>query len=380
LIYSEPIKGYIRLMSYNWQQSDWPDFQFDPAPLETTLLAFADYSGRVSGLLEGLPDGQETEAIIDLMIAEAITTSAIEGERLQRDDVMSSIRNHLGLNTPPESVKNRSADGAAELMVTVRDTFLEPLTEKTLFSWHAMLMQDTPNIQIGTWRTGGDPMQVVSGRIDHPVIHFEAPPAHQVPEEMKRFIAWFNNTSPDGPHSIPQAPVRSGMVHLYFESIHPFEDGNGRMGRALAEKALSQGLRRPVLLSLSRTIEKNRKSYYKTLETAQQSNEITAWIHYFVETVLQAQLEAEAQITFVLKQAKFFQRYAPQLNERQTKVVRRILQEGSEGFKGGMNARKYVSLTKVSKATATRDLQYLVSIDAFHPVGGGRSTSYVLNL
>jgi Fic family protein len=211
-------------------------------------------------------------------------------------------------------------------------------------------------------------------------IHFEAPPSDRVPQEMERFITWFNQTGPGGIKEIKKAPVRSAIAHLYFEAIHPFEDGNGRIGRAIAEKALSQGIGRPALLSLSKAIEANRKEYYDALEMAQQSNEITKWINYFVKTILAAQTEAEEQIDFTLKKAKFFDRYKDQLNDRQLKVIRRMLEEGPEGFTGGMNATKYGSVTKTSKATATRDLQDLLEKGIINVVGGGRSTRYQINI
>jgi Fic family protein len=199
---------------------------------------------------------------------------------------------------------------------------------------------------------------------------------------MESFIAWFNETTPDERRGLKKAVVRSAIVHLYFESIHPFEDGNGRIGRALAEKALSQGIGRPVLLSLSRTIEANKKAYYDALSQAQRSNKITPWITWFFHTVLAAQMEAEEGIEFTLQKAKFFDRFKEKLTERQLKVIRRMLEEGPKGFAGGMNASKYGSLTKVSKATATRDLQVLLEMGAlvYLGEGGGRSTKYKVNL
>lgn len=199
---------------------------------------------------------------------------------------------------------------------------------------------------------------------------------------MKAFITWFNDTSPGGQKEIKKTAVGSAVAHLYFETIHPFEDGNGRIGRAIAEKALSQGIGRPVLLSLSRTIEADKSAYYNALSKGQQSNEITAWVTYFVRTVLAAQTEAEEQINFTLKKTKFFDRYKDQLNERQLKVIKRMLHEGPKGFEGCMNASKYGSLTKVSKATATRDLQDLLQLGVLTRQGdaAGRSTKYEVNL
>ena len=197
---------------------------------------------------------------------------------------------------------------------------------------------------------------------------------------MERFISWFNQTAPGAPLVIPHAPVRAAIAHLYFESIHPFEDGNGRLGRALAEKTLSQGLGRPVVMSLSRSIEANRREYYDALKAAQRGNEITPWIHWFARTVVDAQREANEQIHFLVRKSRFFQRYSPTLNDRQAKVLRRMFEAGPAGFIGGMNARKYVALTGTSKATATRDLQHLTQLGALTSAGDGRSTRYELRL
>lgn len=363
-------------MRYNWQQEDWPHFRYDLASVQDDLLAFADKAGQVRGVLKGLPEGTQTEAIIDLMIAEALKTSAIEGEVLSRPDLMSSIRNQLGLTPIPEPVRDRASQGAAELMVNVRETWDDALNAERLFEWHRMLLQGERRVLIGAWRTHAEPMQVVSGSLTDPKVFFEAPPSGQVPAEMNAFLRWFN----DSRKTIRQGPVRAALAHLYFESIHPFEDGNGRIGRAIAEKALSQGLGRPALLSLSRTIEANKKAYYNALMDAQKSNEVTPWLIYFVRTVLDAQSAAQDQIEFVLQKTRFFDRHKESLNERQLKVVRRMLDEGPEGFEGGINATKYVGLTKVSKATATRDLQDLAQKGVLIPLGGGRSTRYEINL
>jgi Fic family protein len=380
MAFHEPIMGHNRLMTYNWQQADWPNFRFDLTPVEDALLAIAGHAGKVGGLLAGLPPGLETEAVLDLMIAEAIQSSAIEGEILQRPDVVSSIRNHLGLNRNPEPVRNPMADGAGELMATVRRTFTEPLGETVIYSWHHMLMRGATGILTGAWRSGGDPMQVVSGLMHRPKVHFEAPPASEVPGEMARFVSWFNDSSPVGPAPLKHAAVRSAIAHLYFESIHPFEDGNGRIGRAISEKALSQGMGHPVPISLSRSIEARRSAYYDALESAQRSNEITGWLVYFVETVRQAFLESEQQITFMVGKTRFLDRHRDSLNLRQSKVIQRMLDAGPAGFTGGMNARKYIALTRVSKATATRDLQDLVEKGVLLPTGAGRSAGYSLDL
>jgi Fic family protein len=305
------------------------------------------------------------------MVSESVKTSEIEGEFVSRWDVASSIRRHFGLHA--DGVTDARAKGLADIMVSVHRTFADPLTDGMLFQWHRALFEE--NVQ--GYRTHLEPMQVVSGRIDRPTIHFEAPPSHQIPEEMARFIQWFNMTAPGQSNTIVSGPVRSALAHLYFESIHPFEDGNGRIGRAIAEKALAQGLKRPVLMSLSQAIEFSKSQYYDALESAQSRLDVTEWLHYFVSTVLTAQATAEIQIEFILHTALLFDRYTSQLLDRQAKVIRRMLAEGPGGFLGGMSAQKYAAIAKVSKATATRDLHYLVEIGVFFRVGGdGPSTRY----
>jgi len=363
-------------MKYNWQQADWPFFKYDTSEIQDVLFNFAEKTGHVSGILKSLPDSTQTEALLDLMVSETIKTSEIEGEYLSRSDVMSSIRHNLGLDITPTQVLDHRAKGAAALMVDVRESFKEILTEEKLFAWHQMLMFGRRHMEIGAWRRHEEPMQIISGPVGKWKVHFEAPPSERVPSEMTNFIVWFNNTAPGAKIEIKNPVVRAAVAHLYFESIHPFEDGNGRIGRAISEKALSQGLGRPTLLSLSETIEANKKDYYEALKTAQRSNKITRWINYFANTALQAQARTEEKIDFILMKTKFFDRFKHQLNDRQLKVVLRILGEGPQEFEGGMSTKKYIVITKTSKATATRDLQYLSEIGALKQTGGGHSTKY----
>ncbi len=378
----EPNKFPNRLTMYNWQQKKWPNFEYSLSAIEEKLYTFSEKTGLVSGILRSLPQDMELETVIEVMVAEAIKTSEIEGEYLSRKDVMSSIRNDLGLNLNKEPVADKRSKGIGELMINVRQTYQQQLNEQQLFAWHSMLFANDKKLKIGAWRNHADPMQVISGAMGKQKIHFEAPSSASVPEQMDKFIQWFNTTAPGGSAEITKAPVRCAIAHLYFESIHPFEDGNGRIGRAIAEKALSQGMGRPALLSLSRTIEANKNGYYTALEEAQQTLNITPWINYFVDVIVEAQQYAEEQIDFVLKKTKFFDRFKSSLTERQLKVIKRMLEEGPKGFDGGINASKYSSLTKVAKATATRDLQDLLQKNILMPfgTGGGRSTSYQLNL
>ncbi len=367
-------------MKYNWQRTDWPEFKYDVSQIQDVLFTFAEKTGHVSGMLKSLPDSTQTEAIIDLMVSEAVKTSEIEGEYLSRSDVMSSIRHNLGLSTNKEQKEDQYAKGAADLMVDVRNTYRDPLSEKKLFEWQKMILPGPRRVNVGAWRTHEESMQIISGPVGKWKVHFEAPPSEKVPEEMRGFINWFNKTTPGEEHEIKNQILRSAIAHLYFESIHPFEDGNGRIGRAISEKALSQGLGRPVLLSLSEAIEADRKTYHKALKTAQRSNEITAWIVYFSNTVLEAQSRAEESIDFILKKTKFFDQFKERLNKRQMKAIRRMLDEGPYGFEGGMSAKKYIAITRTSKATATRDLHYLSEIGALTQTGGGRSTRYHLSV
>ena len=365
-------------MRYNWELPDWPFFRYDTKVLEPLLYQFVLETGEISGLLKSLPEQVKQESLLEIMLLEAVKTSEIEGEFLSRQDIMSSIRNNLGLNQIPENVRDRKSQGIGALMVDVRKTYREPLTRATLMRWHEMVLAAAVHIQAGQWRSGSEPMQIISGTIGKETVHFQAPPSTQVPFEMERFIKWFNETGPGGENPLISGPVRAAIAHLYFESIHPFADGNGRIGRAIAEKALSQTLDRPLMLSLSRTIEADKKSYYAALELAQKSNEITEWIGYFADVVLNAQIESRQLIDFSLRKAQFFDKNGKLLNDRHLKVIKKIFEAGKDGFEGGMSAKKYMSITKTSKATATRDLQFLVQNGIFTPAGAGRSVRYNL--
>lgn len=366
-------------MKYNWQQADWGKFKFSQKEFEDILYIFVAESGNLKGLLHAIPKTSQEETLIEILVSEALKTSEIENEYLSREDVTSSIRHNLGLFEPDKEVKDARAKGVGKLMTEVRSTYDSPLTEHTLKEWHQYLLSTQTHINIGKWRRHTAPMQVVSGRLDTPTVHFEAPPSAEVPLQMKAFIKWFNDTAPNGKTPIKHAPIRSAIAHIYFESIHPFEDGNGRIGRAISDKALSQSVGYPLLLSLSATIESNKKAYYRALENGQKSNEITPWIHYFLRVIVAAQENTKSLIHFTLKKTRFFDLYATQLNERQLKSINRMFKEGTKGFEGGMTAKKYMRITQTSKATASRDLKLLASIGAFIIKGSGRSTHYYLN-
>lgn len=369
------------MKTYNWQQPDWPNFHYDLTNIHETLCSIAEKTGLIQGKMAHLAENLQMEAVINLMVEEAVKTSEIEGEFISRPDIRSSIKNKLGLHGEGRILDNR-ARGVAELMLDVRHTFNQSLTDEQLFNWNVMLLAATPNpnLSMGTWRTHDEPMQVVSGHYGRWIVHYEAPPSKYVPKEMQQFIDWFNETGPTGSKKIQFGPIRAAIAHLYFESIHPFEDGNGRIGRSIAEKALSQGVGYPVLLSLSQAIEADKKAYYSALNLASQSNEITAWLHYFTNIILIAQNKVEEQINFTLQKSVYFEKFEHQFSARQLKVVQRMLQAGDKGFEGGMTAKKYMAIAKVSKATATRDLQDLLAMGAVRPIGEGRNVRYELVL
>ena len=370
-------------MSWNWTLPDWPDFQYDPdqiAPLEQRFLLS---SGEILGAVHHIDAQEQDQLRIDLLSDEAMQTSAIEGEVLDRQSVQSSLRRHFCLTADNRAAKPRE-QGVAEMMVDVYSTFAAPLTDQALFRWHGMLLSHDRRLEsVGAYRQHKDAMQIVSGRVDRPVIHFQAPPSDQVASEMTRFLKWFNNSAPEGSGDraggIPPL-TRAALGHLYFESIHPFEDGNGRIGRALAEKSLAQNIGQPSLIALAYTIEKNRKAYYDQLERHQKTLDVTQWILWFGETVLAAQQVTLTRVRFFIAKAKFYDRHQTRLNERQAKVIARMFREGPDGFTGGLSADKYLSITGTSRATATRDLQQLVEQGALTRTGELRYTRYWLNL
>lgn len=362
---------------YNWQYKDWPNFRFTLENLQTISISFAEELGVVNGLITGLNDDLKQETIIEILISEAIKSSEIEGEYMSRIDMMSSIKRNLGLRSDIKVTDKRVA-GMARLMTEVRESYLNDLSLDMILNWHKILMESFLTINAGQWREGSEPMQVVSGAYGREVVHYEAPPSEIVAQEMQTFIHWFSNDNLSHLDKISKAIVKSAIIHLYFESIHPFEDGNGRIGRALAEYTLSHTLQSPVLLSISKVIEKDKNQYYDALKAPQSTLDITDWILYFGKVILTAQIEAKQLVEFTVKKVKYFDSFKQLLNERQQKVINRMFDAGVEGFQGGMTAKKYMAIAKTSKASATRDLQHLNEIGALQVLGAGRSVRYEL--
>lgn len=366
-------------MTWNWQRPEWPNFTWNSDLLKRAEEQFLLGGGMFAGTFQHLGADDKDQLTIEALSAEALTTSEIEGEILDRASVQSSIRQQLGLGKDKRRVKP-AEQGIAEMTVDLYRTFAEPLSDEILFGWHRMVTNGRRDLKdIGAYRTHKTPMQVVSGALYDPKVHFEAPPSSAVPREMKRFIAWFNKTAPTGSSPLP-ALTRAGIAHLYFECIHPFEDGNGRVGRAIAEKALAQALGHPPLTALAMTILARRKSYYEALEHSNTETELSDWLRWFAGVAIEAQRRTAALIEFLIDKTRLLDRLKGELNERQEKALLRALREGPEGFKGGLSAGNYMTITGASIATATRDLADLVAKGGLLRSGERRYARYRVNI
>ncbi len=369
-------------MKWIWKEADWPNFQYDKQEFTERNHEFRINSERLMGRVESLPDEYQKNTIIDLMLSEAIKTSAIEGELLDRESVRSSLLALMSSESIPVSSDQKSA-GAAALLIDVRRNWSEPLTHQLLGKWQTMAVPDQRLnlIMRGHYRNDPSAMQIVSGPYGHHKVHYEAPSSVQVADEMDKLLNWYNQSSPlNNRKRIPEV-VRAGIAHLWFEQIHPFDDGNGRVGRAIADHALSQYLGYPTTACLSTAIEINKKAYYLELEQAGRNGlNINKWLNYFLDTVNIAQDIAKQEVDFVLNKTRFYDLFSEQLNDRQAKLVARVFSEGRKGFEGGISTHKYESITKCSNRTASRDLSDLLEKGIIISLnGGGRSTRYELH-
>ena len=362
---------------WNWQKEKWPQFSFDHTALSALEHQFSQNTGTVVGALKHVRTEEKNSFLVEVLSNEALKTSEIEGEYLNRDSIQSSIKNNLGLSSDKRKVPPAEY-GISEMTVDLYHHYDIPLTHQRLFRWHEMVTNGRRDlIDIGKYRTHSEPMQVVSGRLDRPTIHFEAPPSEKVLGEMKKFVTWFN----DAHQKKGLLPLAlSGLVHLYFVCIHPFEDGNGRIARALAEKSLGLKLGQPALISLSKTIEAKRKDYYDALEANNKNLEVTDWLIYFGRTIIQAQEDTLKTIDFIIEKAKFYDRFANEMNERQEKAIKRLFEAGPEGFLGGLSADNYTKIAKTSASTATRDLGDMVQKGMLTKTGDLKGTRYWLNI
>jgi len=368
-------------MKYIWQSDFWPDFTWNSESLLPLLgqarLAQGNLLGRVRRL--GFKLGEEAQA--DILTEEAIKTAAIEGERLNPQMVRSSVARHLGLSLAGAISATRSVDGLVEVILDATQKYDKTLSAAKLKSWHAALFPSGHSglhkIRVGKWR-GKEPMRVVSGPIGREKVHFEAPPGEAVESGMKRFLAWWKS-SIKGADGI----LRAGLAHFYFVTIHPFEDGNGRIARALTDMALAQDEKLDVrYYSLSSQIMEERDGYYDILEKSSKSpnTDVTKWLAWFLGCYQRAVQRSDKIIGNVLAKADFWQKHAQaELSERQKKVLNHMLDAGHGNFIGGLTTRKYAGITKVSRATAFREISDMLEKNILRQLSGkGRSVHYDL--
>jgi len=367
-------------MRYIHELKKWPDFTWDDARLAALLAEVRHRQGWLLGRLEGLGFRFREEATLATLTEEVVKSSAIEGEKLDVKSVRSSIARHLGLDADSTKPRDRHVEGIVEMMLDATRNCRAKLTTERLFGWHSCLFptgrSGMHKISIGKWRTDATgAMQVVSGAMGRERVHFEAPVAKRLASEMKRFLAWFARLDVD--------PVlAAGIAHFWFITIHSFDDGNGRIARAIAEMALSRadGVTEK-FYSMSAQIERERKDYYRRLEASQRSStlDITDWLEWFLQCLVRAIERSQKTLDAVLQRAKFWEQFGRSvkgsLNERQRKVLGRLL----DGFDGKLSTAKYARLAKCSHDTALRDIKVLLDIGAMRQsTAAGRSTSYEL--
>jgi Fic family protein len=352
-------------MPWNWQLADWPLFKYDARKILEQERQFFLFVGEAFAFLKDISRDEYTQFITEILTQEGSESSKIEGVLLNRESLRSSIKKHFGLKASKSGDKETAM---AEMLCHAYATLKKPLTHNMLWTWHSKLFQ----IRTQDYRTHPEPMQIVSHKLHAPKIYFEAPPSSRIPAEMDCFIEWFNTKT------VEPILARAAVAHVYFESLHPFEDGNGRIGRALIEKMLSQAAKNPLLISVSKILEKRKKEYYMALERCNRSLHIDPWVEFFAEVVLQAQKESLSLLDFLIQKSKLLTTLSGQLNPRQEKALLRMYKEGLNGFKGGLSAEKYIAITKASRATATRDLADLVQKGALVKVGELRHTRYFL--
>jgi len=370
-----------------WQQPDWPNFHWQGDRLAGLLRACSQAQGQLLGMLGAIGPDASAQTELDALLQNIITSSAIEGEQLNVGSVRSSLAKRLGLEDG-QKVSPRS-EGLAKLMLDATQQHQSMLTLERVLHWHTLLFpaQETllsQRIQVGALR-GHEPMQVVSGRIDRPTVHFEAPPRQGLEAQLDAFFDWFNRSQSD----VSLDPLlRAGLAHFWFVTLHPFDDGNGRLTRVITDLALAQAENQAIrFYAMSASILAARPDYYRILEVSQKAGlDVTPWLEWFLQTLLDSLHQATKRIDRVLAKARFWQQHrAKELSPEQVKVLNRLL-DGSllsdkPGFEGGISAAQYQAVAKVSKATATRHLADLLDKGCLQKLpGGGRSTRYQISL
>lgn len=380
-------------LKYNWQHPDWPNFTYQSDRLSKVINEYIQISSNLQGQVSQLEQNNKSEAYIYLMVEEAINTSKIEGENLNREEVRSSVARYLDLDlSQPKGIFHKE-NGIASLLVDVRSNFANNLSKEMICDWHKLLLTGQEeycgkrDIKVGEYRDGS--VDIVSGHGDYEEVVFEGPPGEIVEAEMAAFVEWYNTTSPlnaDEDIVYIPGPVRSAVAHMWFTSIHPFNDGNGRIARAISEHALFQDFDIPPLFSISTPINENRDEYYKKLAESSRINpsvDLSEWVKWFVEITKQAQVDSKNKIDFTLKKSIFWDHHKDtDLNKRQHKVVNKFFEFGESGLiKNGINSERYQNMTGCSPATATRDLKDMVGKGIIDPsVSGGRSMRYYIKL
>lgn len=362
-------------MVWNWELPDWPKFVCNAEKVVRQEREFLLAEGSASAFFKTVDAIDYKRFVVEVLSSEGEESARIEGEVLDRESLQSSIRRHFGLQSDGKREGEPEAR-MAKVLCQAFGEYCEPLTHEMMYSWHATLFEGDTRIENrGQYRTHSEPMQIVSGRYGSLRVFFEAPPSDRVYEEMEQFVRWFNREA-----SEEGILVRAAVAHIYFELIHPFEDGNGRIGRILAEKVLSQGVGRPIVIAVSRTLERRKKEYYAALQRCNSTLEVDPWIEFFTSVVLEAQQESIQLLHFLLAKSQLLRRLEGQLNPRQVKVLLRLFAAGPAGFQGGLSAENYITITKTSRATATRDLADLVKKRALTRTGERRHTRYYLLL
>lgn len=368
------------LKRWIWEQPGWPNFTWDAARLAAPLAAARRAQGEVAGVAQLLDPDAGLNAQLEVLTMEGVATSAIEGEQFDPNALRSSLSRRLGLSTAGLPVPPRSVEGLVDVLLDATQSYQKPVTLKRICSWQAELFPTgrlgLREIRVGKLR-GEDPMQIVSGPIGRERIHYEAPPGASLNHEMKRFLTWFNS-----PPETLDGLVRAALAHAWFELIHPFEDGNGRVGRAILDRALAQDERRTIrLYSMSARLMAVRDDYYDALgQLSRGGLDVSDWLSWFLGQFEAAVRASEETVGYVMRRARFWMRHAQNpLNNRQRKALGAMLDAGPAGFIGGMTNRKYVNLTKASPATAQRDLSELVTLGCLVLAGAGRSARYELS-
>lgn len=364
---------------YIWQQDNWPHWRYDQAQLAPLLAQVHRAQGQLLGRMIDLGLNFRDQATLRVLTDDVLKTSEIEGEMLDPDTVRSSIARRLGVDIGALTPADRHVDGVVDMVLDATQKHDAPLTAERLFAWHAALFptgySGLSTIRVGQWRDDAQgPMQVVSGPLHRQTVHYEAPPALQLDAEMTDFLLWFNLDQQDDPL------VKAGLAHLWFVTIHPFDDGNGRIARAVGDMALSraeQSMQR--YYSLSAQIQRERKTYYDSLESAQKGDlDVTGWLTWFLRCLLSAVQGTEKTLASVLAKARFWQHWAgTPLNARQIKLLNKLLDD----LEGKLTSSKWATIAKCSQDTALRDISELVERGVLKRSGAsGRSTSYELGL